>query len=98
MPAYYKVEELYQVLSRYEGKPILTAQEIEDVVAYLLTVQTLSSSLPGSMSEAPPTPAPYIVDGRRSGYTYLSEDNQRLQNDEFANPGFLWVERGRALW
>lgn len=42
--------------------------------------------------------APYIVDGRRSGYTYLSEDNQRLQDDSFANPGLLWVEQGRALW
>jgi L-cysteine S-thiosulfotransferase len=40
----------------------------------------------------------YIVDGRRSGYTYLSEENQRLQNDDFANPGLLWVERGRELW
>jgi L-cysteine S-thiosulfotransferase len=40
----------------------------------------------------------YIVDGRRSGYTYLSEDNQRLQDDDFANPGLLWVERGRELW
>jgi sulfur-oxidizing protein SoxA len=40
----------------------------------------------------------YSVDGRRSGYTYLSEDNQRLQNDDFANPGLLWVERGRELW
>lgn len=40
----------------------------------------------------------YIVDGRRSGYTYLSEENQRLQDDDFANPGLLWVERGRELW
>ncbi len=40
----------------------------------------------------------YIVDGRRSGYTYLSEENQRLQEDDFANPGLLWVERGRELW
>jgi L-cysteine S-thiosulfotransferase len=40
----------------------------------------------------------YIVDGRRSGYTYLSEDNQRLQDDDFANPGLLWVERGREAW
>jgi sulfur-oxidizing protein SoxA len=40
----------------------------------------------------------YSVDGRRSGYTYLSEDNQRLQNDDFANPGLLWVERGQELW
>jgi sulfur-oxidizing protein SoxA len=39
-----------------------------------------------------------IGDGRRSGYTYLSEANQRLQDDDFANPGLLWVERGRELW
>ena len=38
------------------------------------------------------------VEERRSGYTYLSEDNQRLQDDDFANPGLLWVEQGRALW
>lgn len=38
------------------------------------------------------------VDGRRSGYTYLSAENQRLQDDDFANPGLLWVEQGRELW
>ena len=43
-------------------------------------------------------PSPYVAEGRRSGYTYLSEDNQRLQDDDFANPGLLWVERGRELW
>lgn len=40
----------------------------------------------------------YIVNGRRSGYTYLAEENQRLQDDDFANPGLLWVEQGRDLW
>ena len=40
----------------------------------------------------------YFVDGRRSGYTYLSAENQRLQDDDFANPGLLWVERGRERW
>jgi L-cysteine S-thiosulfotransferase len=40
----------------------------------------------------------YSVDDRRSGYTYLSEENQGLQDDDFANPGLLWVERGRELW
>lgn len=39
MPAYYKIEGLYQVAEDYRGKPILTAQEIEDVVAYLLTLK-----------------------------------------------------------
>jgi sulfur-oxidizing protein SoxA len=38
------------------------------------------------------------VEDRRSGYTYLSAENQRLQDDDFANPGLLWVEQGRVLW
>lgn len=39
MPAYYKVEGFYRVLEGYRGRPILTAQQIEDVVAYLLTLR-----------------------------------------------------------
>jgi sulfur-oxidizing protein SoxX len=39
MPAYYKVEGLHRVLERYRDRPILTAQQIEDVVAYLLTLR-----------------------------------------------------------
>jgi hypothetical protein len=30
---------LYRVLERYRGRPILTAQQVEDVVAYLLTLR-----------------------------------------------------------
>lgn len=39
MPAYYKVEGLHRALDRYRSKPILTAQQVEDVVAYLLTLK-----------------------------------------------------------
>jgi sulfur-oxidizing protein SoxX len=39
MPAYYKVDGLHRVLERYRGQAILTAQQIEDVVAYLLTLR-----------------------------------------------------------
>jgi len=35
MPAYHRVEGLDRVARRFEGKPILTAAQIEDVVAYL---------------------------------------------------------------
>jgi len=39
MPAYYRVEGLYGVAAAFRGKPILSAQEIEDVVAYLVTLK-----------------------------------------------------------
>ena len=39
MPAYYKMEGLHRVHERYRGKPVLTAQQVEDVVAYLLTLK-----------------------------------------------------------
>jgi len=34
----------------------------------------------------------------RSGYTYLSEATRQLQDDDFANPGMLWVDKGLRLW
>jgi L-cysteine S-thiosulfotransferase len=39
MPSYYKVDDLDRVATAYRGKPILTAAEIEDVVAYLATLR-----------------------------------------------------------
>lgn len=39
MPAYYRTSELRQVGSDYVGKPILDAQQVEDVVAFLSTLQ-----------------------------------------------------------
>jgi L-cysteine S-thiosulfotransferase len=38
------------------------------------------------------------LDQLRSGSTFLSGDLRALQNDEFANPALLWVERGEKLW
>ena len=39
MPSYYKTDGLDRAAPAYAGKPILTAQEVEDVVAYLGTLQ-----------------------------------------------------------
>jgi L-cysteine S-thiosulfotransferase len=39
MPAYYRVEGLTRVGNSWRGKPILTAQQIEDVVAFLSTLR-----------------------------------------------------------
>lgn len=38
MPAYHRVAGLRQVARAYRGRPILTAREVEDVVAFLATL------------------------------------------------------------
>lgn len=39
MPSYYRTQGLTRVAAAHAGKPILTAQQIEDVVAFLATLQ-----------------------------------------------------------
>jgi sulfur-oxidizing protein SoxX len=39
MPPYYRVDGLIRVSPGFRGKPILTAEQIEDVVAYLKTLR-----------------------------------------------------------
>ena len=39
MPAYYRTEGLARVAPAYRGKPVLSAEQIEDVVAYLLSLR-----------------------------------------------------------
>jgi L-cysteine S-thiosulfotransferase len=39
MPSYYRVDGLERVSAAYRGKPILDAAEVEDIVAYLATLQ-----------------------------------------------------------
>jgi len=39
MPSYYRVDGLERVGTAWRGKPILSAEQIEDVVAYLATLR-----------------------------------------------------------
>ena len=39
MPSFYRVEGLTQVNRAWQGKPILSAEQIEDVVAFLTTLR-----------------------------------------------------------
>jgi len=39
MPSYYRIEGLVRVGQAWRGKPILSAEQIEDMVAYLMTLR-----------------------------------------------------------
>lgn len=39
MPAYYAVDRLNRVAPAFRGKPLLTAEQVEDVVAFLATLR-----------------------------------------------------------
>ncbi len=39
MPPYYRVDGMQRVASAFRGKPVLTAEQIEDVVAFLETLR-----------------------------------------------------------
>lgn len=39
MPAYFRTDGLNRVAPSYRGKPVLSAEQIEDVVAYLVTLK-----------------------------------------------------------
>jgi L-cysteine S-thiosulfotransferase len=35
---------------------------------------------------------------RKSGFEFMSPESQAAQQDDFSNPGMLWVAEGEALW
>ena len=39
MPPYFRTERLVQVARQFEAKTVLSAQEIEDLISYLETLQ-----------------------------------------------------------
>ncbi len=51
-------------------------------------------------TEYPSIPAPegHPLPELISGYAFRAPETQALQDDDFENPGFLWVEQGAELW
>lgn len=60
----------------------------------VLLIATMTACIRSDLAppQAAAAPAP------TSGYNYQSADTQALQDDTFANPGYLWVDRGRQLF
>ncbi|WP_340692907.1 sulfur oxidation c-type cytochrome SoxX [Hyphomonas sp.] len=39
MPSYYRTHDLYQVSNAHEGEPVLSAEDVEDLIAYLSSLK-----------------------------------------------------------
>ncbi len=39
MPAFYRNSGFHRVAKKFQGKSILTAEQVEDIVAYLVTLK-----------------------------------------------------------
>lgn len=62
------------------------------LVGILLLISACDDAEPG------PDRADLDRDTLASGYAFLTPETQRDQDDEFLNPGFLWVDRGAGLF
>ena len=104
MPAFYKTEGLLRVMPKFAGEPILSADQVEDVVAFLLTLKDNEPTFtteripvpeqPVAIAAPPGSPLPELISGRE----FATDKTRALQADDFVNPGFLWVQQGEELW
>ncbi len=60
----------------------------------LLTLAPAAVADTRSFVDRPDLPAEAV----QSGSAFLTAETRALQADDFANPGYLWVERGRELF
>ena len=105
MPAFYRTEGLYRVMDEFEGKPILTARQIEDVIALLMTREG-EQAAEGAVRPADEAPEVVKVEPPQesslseliSGYYFGIEETRAMQDDDLANPGMVWVDLGADLW
>jgi len=108
MPAFYRNKGFHDVMPKFEGKTILTAAEVEDVVAFLMTLKEgdgkpvaglTGNGETGKLNVVSYEPAagsdlPEVI----SGYWFQSARTRAIFDDDFENPGFYAVEAGAALW
>jgi L-cysteine S-thiosulfotransferase len=104
MPAFYQRDGLYRVAPEFADQTILTAQQVEDVLAFLLTFDEEEAPALAAPEreqfrlaaiDAPAgNPYPWLV----SGYYAHGEEVRAIQDDDAKNPGMLWVAEGEALW
>lgn len=47
---------------------------------------------------ADPRNSKYTVGDKKSGYVYMTAVTRDMQDDDFSNPAFVWVDIGKSAW
>lgn len=68
------------------------------IVACVAVFGTFVAVIDTSGAQISPNAAVETAPGARSGYSYMGPETQALQDDDFSNPGMLWVDEGQKLW
>lgn len=63
-----------------------------------MTYARLPALLLALLAVAPAHADPIPPGERLSGAAFMSRETRTMQEDDFANPGMLWVREGEALW
>lgn len=59
---------------------------------FLLALPIVACSQPSGLTETD------VPSNPLSGYAFLQAETQALQDDDFSNPGFLWLDKGAVLF
>jgi len=70
--------------------PAMTAMVLVCAAAFGLT-PLVRSQTQGDLTK-------YTVGKEKSGYVYATPTTRAMEDDDFQNPGSLWVDKGKALW
>ncbi len=78
------------------GVVFVAAIAVAGLATAVLATEHEQWPVPGYKSVQPQegNPLPELI----SGYWFRTAEVRALQDDDFENPGFLWVERGEELW
>jgi sulfur-oxidizing protein SoxA len=68
------------------------------VVAFACGAVAIVVSLASSVSSQTGATASHVSGTEKSGYVYAEPQTRAMQDDDFSNPGFLWVDKGKALF
>ena len=63
-----------------------------------LAIAAAAFLLAAAAGADPPPETPRRADGPISGYWFATPETRAIQDDEFSNPGLLYVDRGAARW